>query len=580
VNDWSRWVPGVRQVRSYERPWLRNDITAGLVLVGLLTPAGMAYAQASGLPPVTGLYATIVPLLVYAVFGPSRILVMGPDSALAPLVAAAVIPLSNGDPARAIAVAAALSLMVGAIGLLAGLARFGFLADLLSLPVRYGYLNGIALTIVISQLPKVLGIDAGGETPIAVLRDLFDHLDDGIEFWPLAIASMSLVIIVTLRRWFKAIPGALAAIIIGILLAVAFGLDDRGIDLVGELPRGLPTPAIPDVAWGDLGTVFAAAIGIAFVAFADTSVLARVYALRQGARVDANQELVALGAVNIGAGLFQGFPVSGSQSRTPVAEDAGARTQLTGVVAAIALLALITLLPGLFRNLPEAALAGVVIAAALRVFTIRPMLQLRHRRRSEFVLAIATFAAVVFAGPVVGVGIAIALSLLNFVRRAWKPHTAELVRVDGLKGYHDVGRHPEGRSVPGLLLYRFDAPLFFANAQYFADEIVASVDRRSTPVRRVVVAAEPITDIDSTAAEVIDDLLDRLKGREVELHFAELKGHVRERLVAYELLDRIGADRFPRTVGEAVKRYVAETGTPWEDWEDLADGTAQAQPPA
>lgn len=559
----------LRVVRTYERSWLVKDLTAGTVLVALLAPAGMAYAQASGLPPITGLYATVIPLLVYALVGPSRILVMGPDSSLAPLIAAAVIPLSDGDPGQAIVVASLLSVFVGVVGVIAGLARFGFLAELLSAPVRYGYLNGIAVTILVSQLPKALGFSVDSGSLLDTLGRLANGIADGeTNRWALGLAGAALAVIVGLRRLVPRVPGTLVAVIGGTIATVVFGLAEHGVNLVGDLPSGFPSPRLPEVSWQTIGTLGGGAFGIAFVAFADTSVLARVYADKRGERVDANQELVALGLVNVAAGLFQGMPVSGSQSRTPVAEAAGARTQLTGVVAAAVLLGLIVGAPEAFRNLPQPVLAAIVVAAALRIFAIGPLVRLASIRRSEFVLGVAALLAVAILGAIVGVVVAIALSLLNFMRKAWKPHTAELVRVDGLKGYHDVERHPDGRQVDGLLIYRFDAPLFFANARFFVEDVLARIDRSPTPIRVVLVTAEPITDVDATAAEAIAELVRDLALQGAVLRFAELKGHVRERLQAYGLVDLIGSDHFARTTGEGVRAYVTDAGVDWTDWED------------
>lgn len=559
----------LRVVRTYERSWLVKDLTAGTVLVALLAPAGMAYAQASGLPPITGLYATVIPLLVYALVGPSRILVMGPDSSLAPLIAAAVIPLSDGDPGQAIVVASLLSVFVGVVGVIAGLARFGFLAELLSAPVRYGYLNGIAVTILVSQLPKALGFSVDSGSLLDTLGRLANGIADGeTNRWALGLAGAALAVIVGLRRLVPRVPGTLVAVIGGTIATVVFGLAEHGVNLVGDLPSGFPSPRLPEVSWQTIGTLGGGAFGIAFVAFADTSVLARVYADKRGERVDANQELVALGLVNVAAGLFQGMPVSGSQSRTPVAEAAGARTQLTGVVAAAVLLGLIVGAPEAFRNLPQPVLAAIVVAAALRIFAIGPLVRLASIRRSEFVLGVAALLAVAILGAIVGVVVAIALSLLNFMRKAWKPHTAELVRVDGLKGYHDVERHPDGRQVDGLLIYRFDAPLFFANARFFVEDVLARIDRSPTPIRVVLVTAEPITDVDATAAEAIAELVRDLALQGAVLRFAELKGHVRERLQAFGLVDLIGSDHFARTTGEGVRAYVTDAGVDWTDWED------------
>ena len=572
--SWIRFLPLVGQLRSYERGWLAKDAVAGTVLVALLVPAGMAYAQAAGLPPITGLYATIVPLLVYALVGPSRVLVMGPDSSLAPLILAAIVPLAASDPGEAVALAGLLSVMVGVIGLMAGLARFGFLAELLSAPVRYGYLNGIALTIVVNQLPKAFGfsVDADGliETAWGFLQGVRDGNTNG---WAIGIAAASLAFIVLTGRWTKVVPGVLIAVVGAVVVTVAFELGNRGLRLVGDLPGGFPRPTLPHADWDDLKAMFGAALGISFVAFADTSVLARVFALKRGSKVDSNHELVALGLVNITSGFFQGFPVSGSQSRTPVAEAAGARTQLTGVFAALVLLALLLMGGSAFRNLPHATLAAVVIAAAMRMFAIAPVARLVLVRRNEFLLSMAAFIAVALFGAITGVVVAIALSLLDFMRRAWKPHTTELVRVDGLKGYHDALRHPEGRHIPGLMLYRFDAPLFFANARYFVEDVLERVDRASGAgrnVRAVVVTAEPITDVDTTAADAIDELIRDLGARGVTLRFSALKGHVRERMHDYGLVDAIGDQHFTRTIGESVHAWVAESGVEWVDWEDRA----------
>ncbi len=570
--SWTRFVPLVGQLRSYERGWLAKDAGAGAVLVALLVPAGMAYAQAAGLPPITGLYATIVPLLVYALVGPSRVLVMGPDSSLAPLILAAIVPLAASDPGDAVALAGLLSVMVGAIGLMAGLARFGFLAELLSAPVRYGYLNGIALTIVVNQLPKAFGFSVRSDGLIDTAWRFLQGVRDGnTNGWAIGIAAASLAVIVLTSRWTKVVPGVLVAVVGTVVITAAFGLGDRGLTLVGDLPGGFPRPAMPDTDWDDLKAMVGAALGISFVAFADTSVLARVFALKRGAKVDSNHELVALGLVNITSGFFQGFPVSGSQSRTPVAEAAGARTQLTGVFAAVVLLALLLMGESAFRNLPQATLAAVVVAAAMRMFAIAPVVRLALVRRSEFLLSMTAFIAVALFGAITGVVVAIALSLLDFMRRAWKPHTTELVRVDGLKGYHDALRHPEGHHIPGLMLYRFDAPLFFANARYFVEDVLERVDRASRAGRNarvVVVTAEPITDVDTTAADAIDELIRDLAARGVTLRFSALKGHVRERMRDYGLVDAIGEQHFTRTIGESVHAWVAESGVDWVDWED------------
>ena len=561
-----RWLPGIDTLRRYERAWLPHDLTAGIVLSTVLVPAGMAYAEASGLPPVNGLYATIVVLVVYALLGPSRILVLGPDSSLAPIIAAAVVPLAAGDPQRAVQLAAMLALMSGAICVLAGVARFGFVTDLLSLPVRHGYMNGIALTIIAIQLPKLFGFSASGSTALEASRNFVQDVADGKTVGAaLAIGVGCLVTIVVLRSLTPIVPGFLVAVAGAILAVVVF--EPNGVSVVGVLPQGFPHPSIPSVGLSDMSQLLAGALGVALVSFTDTSVLSRTFSLRRGDHVDENQELIALGFTNVAAGFFQGFSSSASSSRTPVAEASGARTQVTGVVGAVAVLILLLWLPGLFRNLPSSALAAIVIASAVRLVEVRSVLRLARARRSELVISLVAFAGVAVLGVLPGLGIAVAVSLLNFVRRAWMPHSVELVRVDGMKGYHDGERHPEGRQVPGLVLFRFDAPLFFANADVFLERVVDLVDENKD-TRWVVVTAEPVTDVDSTAADMLQRLHDELQRRHVTLAFAELKGHMRDVLDRFRLVDLIGANRFYRTVGEAVKAYVREEGVEWTDWEE------------
>jgi len=568
-GSWTNLVPAIRQARTYQRSWLGNDLVAGLVLVGMLAPAGMAYATAAGLPPVTGLYASIVPLVVYAIFGPSRVLILGPDSSLTPLLLAAIVPLAAAGSGEAVAIAGALSIMAGAVCIAAGLARFGFIAELLSAPVRYGYLHGIALTIIIAQAAKLSGFSVSSESLITQFRQLVDGLSTGrANGWALAVGVSSVVLIVVLRAMSKVVPAALVVVLFGIVIALVLGLPDRGVPLVGQLPSGVPSPMIPDIDWGTARTLVGAALGVAFVAFADTSVVSRTMALRRGDDVDANHELVALGMANVASGLFQGFAVSASSSRTPVAEAAGSRTQLTGMIAALALLVVTVAAPGAFRNLPDASLAAIVIAAAISLIDLPAMRRLYRVRRSEFALAVVAFLAVAVLGPVDGVIVAVVLSVLNFMRLVWKPHTAELVRVDGLKGYHDRVRHPEGNVVPGLMLYRFDAPLFFANARFFATDIERRVAAQDVPVRCVIVTAEPITDIDTTAAETLREMVDDLRTKGVELRFSELKGSVRERLDRYDLFGGNEPDHSARTTGEAVKRFVRDYPSDWVDWED------------
>jgi high affinity sulfate transporter 1 len=564
-------IPGIRVARSYQRPWLRRDAIAGIALTALLVPQGMAYAELAGLPAVTGLYTTVMALLAYAVFGPSRLLVLGPDSAIAPLIAAAVLPLvaAQGDPSVAVALAGALALLIGVICIAAGLARLGALGELFSKPVRLGFLNGIALVVLVSQLPTLFGFhtDTNGlyDDAEAFVRGVVDG--DTVTA-ALLVGIASLAVILVCSRWAPRLPGVFIAVVGAAAAVRVFDLTAHGVTVVGSIPSGFPSPAIPDVTFQQVRELALAAVGIAFVMIADTTMLSRSFASRRGDHVDANQEIVALGTANLAAGLFQGFAVSASATRTSVAESAGAVSQATGVVGAAAVAVILVAGAGLASDLPSATLAAIVIAGALRLFDLRSVRWLWKVRRSEFLLSFAAFAGVALLGVLEGIAIAIALSVANFVRRVWRPYDAVLGRVPGRKGYHDIERHPDAVEIPGLVLYRFDAPLFFANADRFARRVLDELDRRGEPTRWLIIAAEPLTDIDTTAAETLSDLLDDLDARGVDIAFAELKGPVKDRLRAYGLYDRIGDARFFPTLGTAINAYLGETGTRWTDWSD------------
>jgi high affinity sulfate transporter 1 len=571
-RDVGRFVPGIRVAREYRKAWIRPDLVAGIVLVALLVPQGMAYAELAGLPPVTGLYATILALLAYALVGPSRILILGPDSALAPMVFAAVVPLvaSDAPPTERVALAAMAAILMGAICLAAGVFRFGVLAELLSMPMRIGYLHGLAVVILVSQLPKLFGFSTDAEGVVDQLRAFVDGVRDGDTVTAaLVIGLACLVTIVALRRFAPRVPGVLVAVVGATIAVAAFDLTQDGVAVVGAIPQGLPHAQWPGVSASDAWSLLLAAVGMAFITIADTVAMSRTFATR-GESVDENQEIAALGVANLAAGLFQGLPVSASASRTAVASANGAKSQLTGIVGAAGIVVLLVAWNDVTDDLPTAALAAIVIAASFGLFDMRELVRLAKVRRSEFALAVATMAGVVFVGVLQGIAIAAALSLANFVRRAWRPYNVALGRIAGRKGYHDVARHPEAAQIPGLVLFRFDAPLFFANAEYFTDRIHELVAARGEPVRRVIVAAEPISDIDTTAAEALDQLIDELHRHHIDLVFAELKGPVKDRLVRYGLAQKLGDHGFPPTLGTAIDDYVERTGVDWVDWEDRA----------
>ena len=560
-------LPGLWVLKHYRRAWLWHDVLAGLVLTSLLVPAGMGYAEAAGLPAITGLYATIVPLIAYALAGPSRILVIGPDSALAALILATVAPLAAGDPARAVALGSATAIIAGGLSVVAGLSRFGFLTDLLSKPVRVGYMNGIALSVMVSQLPKLCGFSSRGDGVVQGLVAFAEDIGAGKAKPPaIAIGAACLASILILRKVAPRWPGVLFAVVMGTLTVALLDLD-RALPVVGAVPRGVPLPAIPDLKKSDLGPLLAGSAGIALVAFADMSVLSRTFAARMGQRIDPNRELLALGVANIAAGFFRGFPVTSSSSRTPVAQTAGARTQMTGVVGALAIVVLLVAAPSLVKDLPVAALASVVMAAAVGLVDVRSVRLFARVRRADLLVTIFCFLAVATLGVITGIALSVALSLLDFIRRAWRPHDAVMGRVPGVKGYHDITRYPTAQKVPGLLLYRWDAPLFFANADLFRARVLDLVDR-DPRVRWVVICSEPITDVDTTAAEMIADLDTDLGERKIELAFAEMKDPVKDGLHLYGLKSRIGRDFFFPTVGVAVKEYLERNPVEWIDWEE------------
>jgi high affinity sulfate transporter 1 len=579
VRGIGKWVPGLATARGYRLGYLRHDLVAGLVLTALLIPAGMGYAEAAGLPAINGLYATMVPLIAYALFGPSRILVVGPDSAIVPLIAAVVVPLASADPARRVAVAGLLAVVAGLVCVAAGVGRLGFITDLLSKPVRYGYINGLALIVLVSQLPKLVGFSVAASQSVPRVWEVIRGVLDGrAQPAALALGAGSLALILVLKRVAPRVPGVLIAVVLATVVVAELDLAQEGVSVVGQVPRGLPAFALPVIHGGDFWVVFAGALGIALVAFADTSVISRTFAVRGGYEVDPNRELVALGVANAAAGLFQGFPISSSASRTPVAESAGAKTQLTGIVGAVAIAVLIIFAPWLLQDLPSAALGAVVIGAALGLVEIKGIRRLFQERRSEFYLALATFLAVTVLGVLQGIAVAVGLSLLNFIRLAWRPHDAVLGRVTGLKGYHDTLRFPEAKRIPGLAIYRFDAPLFFANAEFFGAEVRRLATGDVTPTRWVLVAAEPITDLDSTAADMLEELYKDLAAAGVELVFAELKDPVKDRFERYGLNARLGPRRFFPTLGDAIHAYVRETGVEWTDWKDQPPDDTCAPP--
>jgi high affinity sulfate transporter 1 len=549
-----KWVPGIAAMRTYQRAWLSRDLVAGIVLVTLLVPQGMAYAELAGLPAITGLYTTVVCLVAFALVGSSPVLILGPDSALGPMIAATILPLAGGNDEQKIALAGMLALLVGAITVAAAIVRLGFVADLLSSPVRTGYLAGLAITILVGQLPKLFGFttDASGlvDEAVTFVQDL-----DQTNYWALAIGLISLGIILGLRVVSPRTPGILVAVIVSLVASVALDLAARGVDVIGALPQGFPLPSIPAVPLADIPVLFAAAVGITLVAVGDTISTSSAFASRGRYEVDTNQELGGIGTANIATGLFSGFPVTTSSSRTAVAFQSGAKSQLTGLIAAGLVLLMLVFLPGLVQAMPQPVLAAIVIAASVTLFDGRELAHLYRARTAEFGLAMACLLAVAFVGVLQGIVIAVVLSVLYIFKRVWAPYSAILGRVPQMPGWHDVGRYPVTTQVPGLLIIRWSAPLFFANANQFRGRIRTAVRTAAVPPRWVLIAAEPISDIDITASKMLVDLDAELIAGGILLTFAEVQSAVRDWITRYEILDMSHGTRSFASVKEAVDAF-------------------------
>ncbi len=552
--DIARWIPGIAVCRSYRREWLARDLVAGLVLSALLVPQGMAYSELAGLPPINGLYTTVICLLAYAAVGPSPFLVLGPDSALGAMIAAVIVPMALGSADQTVALAGVLALFVGLICATAGALKLGFVADLLSRPIRAGYLGGLAVTIVVGQLPKLLGIKIDADGLLQEIGAIWRSLPQTNPY-ALAVGVIDLVIIIGLKRRRSRIPGVLAAVVFSIAAVSIFNLPERGVDVIGVLPSGFPAPSFPTVPLSALPALFAAALGMSLVAIGDTIATSSVFAARRGYEVNGNRELSAIGSANLIAGFFQGFPVSTSSSRTAVAEQSGAKTQLTGVIAAGCVLLMLILLPGLLRNLPQPALAALVIAAGTSLVDVPELRRLLVMRRAEFAIAVACALGVALVGVLEGIVIAIVLAILQFFQRSWRPYSTVLGKPHGVAGFHDLTRYPDAAQIPGVLILRWDAPLFFANTTLFRDMVRERVASASPTPRWVVFAAEPITDIDTTAAEMLKDLDEELNAEGVHLVFAGLKDPVKDTMIQYGLLGTIDAQHFFPTLESAVAAF-------------------------
>ncbi|MFG3264460.1 SulP family inorganic anion transporter [Streptomyces bobili] len=552
---WRRLLPGLGTLLDYRRSWLRGDLLTGVTVAAYLVPQVMAYAVVAGLPPVAGLWAILPALALYALLGSSRLLSVGPESTTALMTATVIGPLAAGDPARYAVLAATLAITVGLLCVLAWAARLGFVADLLSRPVLIGYLGGVALIMIVDQLPKLTGVRTSGSAFFPQLWSLLRNLGSTHAGTGLC-AVVALVALFTVARFFRAVPAPLLVVVSGTAAVSVFDLDDRfGIKVIGGIPSGLPNAAVPDLT--ELPHLVLPALGVLLVGYTDFILTARAYARRddEGPGLDANQEFLALGAANLGAGALHGFPVSSSASRTALASSAGASSQAYALVAGAGVLSVLLFLSPLLARTPTAVLGALVVYAAVRMIDLAGFRRLASFRRRELLLALGCLAGVLTLDILYGVLVAVGLSVAELLSRVARPHDAVLGLVPGLAGMHDVDDYPQARTIPGLLIYRYDSPLFFANAENFRHRALAAVDGQPEPVRWFVLNTEANVEVDITALDALDDLRRELDHRGIVLALARVKQDLLADLTAYGLVDTVGGDRVFPTLPTAVAAY-------------------------
>jgi SulP family sulfate permease len=553
------WLPGLRTLRSYRSAWLRSDVLAGLTVAAYLVPQCLAYGELAGLPPVHGLWAILPPLLLYALIGSSPQLSVGPESTTAVMTAAAIAPLAAGNPQAYPGLASLLALLVGAVCFIGAWARLGFLADLLSKPILVGYMAGVAVIMITGQIGKISGMTLQSDSLPGQLLELLHH--PGAIHPPTLLLAIGVLVflLVVQRRWPDA-PGPLLAVLLAVALVAAGKLDRHGVAVIGAIPAGLPQVALPTgAAAGQLEYLLSAAVGIALVGYSDNVLTARSFADRGGYRIDANQELLALGAVNLGNGLMQGFPVSSSGSRTAIGDALGSRSQLFSLVAFVVVLAVLLFLRPLLALFPTAALGAIVIYAALRLIDIGEFQRMLRFKPSEFRLALITVAGVLFTDILMGVALAVALSVIDLFARLMRPNDAVMGNVPNLAGLHDVSDWEGATTIPGLVIYRYDAPLCFANAEHFRSRALAAIEAEATPVRWFVLNAEAIVEIDITAADAVQELQQSLATRGIVFAMARVKQDLYQQLARAGLVERIGAQWFFPTLPTAVAAFTART---------------------
>jgi len=547
-------VPGIGLVRTYNRNWLKADLVAGVTVFAILVPSCLAYGELAGFEPVIGLYAALVAMIAYALFGSSRQLIVGPDATIAILIALIVAPLALGDSARYAALAAALTILIGLTCLIGGYFKLGFVADFLSKPILTGYITATALIVIVSQLGKIFGIEIVSDDFFAQILELITKLDQ-THMLTLALGLVTILGLILLKRFVPRVPGPLVAVVVAIIVSSLFNFADLGVSVVGQIPGGLPSLQIPQVGPADLRTLLPAALALAVLIFADELLVARVFAKKNHYALDPNQELTALGAANVSCGFFESFAVGASSSRTVVNDDMRGKSQMVGLIAAGLVIVFLLYLTSLLQNLPKVVLGAIIVVAAISLIDVQEFRSLNLIRHSEFYLSLLTLLGVLIIGIVVGIAVAIAFSLAEFLLRIYRPHTSVLGTGEGVDGYHVIAPGGYNQVLPGLIVYGFNAPLFFANAPYLLDQVRDLISTAVPPVRCLLLDTEAIPDIDTTAADTLRELHQELQEKSIVLTIARANKPLRETMRLTGLENLIGAKNFYPSVRTGVEAF-------------------------
>lgn len=576
-----RFIPAWAWLRGYERKSLGWDFAAGLAVGSMLIPQGLAFAQIVRVPPVTGLWSGIAAMLAYALFGPSRQLMVGPEAGTAMMVAGVLTTAGLESPEQRLGGAALLSLMVGAVLLVAGAFRVGAIAEFLSRPILVGYINGIALMLIASQLPGVLGIRATENDFLPQLMEIVSELNavHGPTLW---LSAVALLLLLGFRRFLPKVPGAVVVVAAGITLSALLDFEARGVRVLGHIEQGAPELGLAKLPVGSIVELVPGALSVGLLIYASSVLTSRVFADKNRYEFSANRELLGLAAANFATGLVHGVPAAGSDARTAINDAAGSRTQAAGLFASGIVASIIFFLAPVMGLLPNAVLATVVIASAISLFELRGFVRIWRLRAPEGLLAVATFVGVLVFGILPGVLVAVALAVADLVRRAARPHDAVLGWLQGRSGYHDIEHRPGSETLPGLIIYRLDAPLFFANARFLREQVHQLIDSAEAPVRMVVLDCGAMFDLDVTAAETLEELDRELDERAITLALAEPHAPMRSVLRRSGLLQKLGQENVFATVGESIRAYVerAEAGIGRNiDWQRVDEPPRQSGAP-